>query len=420
MCRKTQPRSHGYRIVAWVIFALLVGHGWSTFSAAAADSRTDDKKIQGYNDQIEKRKNEIEKIKRRLEIYQQRISETRQEANSLRGQIGLIENDIAKRELDIELTRQQIATTNLEIQKTAREIIEQNARIESQRERLRHLLQLIYRDDQVSYLEIMLTNDTLSEFFDYRQRLQDVQAQLQQALGKLKGLQAALELQQGTLTTKQTEEVKFKGVLEEQRQDLAEQATHQTALLRDTERSEKKYAAYVQELKLEQQQVNQDIVGIEKRIREELERKKKESDRLAALGRPGLIWPTDGRYVTAYFHDPEYPYRNIFEHPAVDVRTPQGSAVYAAEAGYVAKVKDGGAKGYSYVMLIHNDGLSTVYGHVSRIDVREGQFVTKGAVIAGSGGTPGTRGAGRLTTGAHIHFEVRVNGIPKNPLNYLP
>ncbi|MDD5109646.1 MAG: peptidoglycan DD-metalloendopeptidase family protein [Patescibacteria group bacterium] len=376
--------------------------------------------VEKLNQQIESQKTEIDKINKRIELYQKRIKESQQEAVNLRGQIKLLDNEMAKKQLDIDLSTKQIAKTNLEIQLTTQEIAGQEERIEKQRSSIRYLLQLVYRSDQVSYLEIILTNNTFSDFYDYYQHLQDIQARLQRSLQKLKGLQTALVLQQDTLKTKKSEDEKLKDTLEQQRRDLAEQSVHQATILKETERSEKKFANYVDQLKVEQQQINQDIVGIEKKIREELKRQQEEADRIAAFGKPRLQWPTNGRYITSYFHDPEYPYRNIFEHPAIDVRTAQGSTVRAAESGYVAKVKDGGAKGYSYLMIVHNDGLSTVYGHVSSFDVQENQFVKQGQVVARSGGTPGTRGAGNLTSGPHLHFEVRNNGIPVNPLSYLP
>lgn len=70
-------------------------------------------------------------------------------------------------------------------------------------------------------------------------------------------------------------------------------------------------------------------------------------------------------------------------------------------------------------MIIHANGLSTVYGHVNKIFVSEGDFVVQGDPIGASGAMPGTCGSGPFTTGPHMHFEVRLNGIPVDPLGYL-
>ena len=169
--------------------------------------------------------------------------------------------------------------------------------------------------------------------------------------------------------------------------------------------------------KAEQENANASIIAAEQKIRQKLA--EQQGINGLKFNDAGFVWPVPQNVITAYFHDPEYPYRHIFEHPAIDIRAGQGTAIRAAATGYVAKAKNAGY-GYSYIMLVHGDGLSTVYGHVSGIAVEADQFVAQGQVIGYSGGMPGTPGAGYLTTGPHLHFEVRLNGIPVNPLSYLP
>ena len=137
-------------------------------------------------------------------------------------------------------------------------------------------------------------------------------------------------------------------------------------------------------------------------------------------GASDITWPISGRTITTGFHDPDYPYRKIIgEHPAIDIRAPQGSTLKAAGDGYIARVKFDGSTSYSYIMIIHNNGLSTVYGHVSSVSVAVDQYVHQGDVIGRTGGAPHGTGSGAFTTGPHLHFEVRKDGIPVNPLNYL-
>jgi murein DD-endopeptidase MepM/ murein hydrolase activator NlpD len=99
-------------------------------------------------------------------------------------------------------------------------------------------------------------------------------------------------------------------------------------------------------------------------------------------------------------------------HPGIDIGVPTGTPIHAAGSGTV--VWCGWMSGYgNLVMIDHHNGLATLYGHQSRVAVACGQNVTTGDVIGYSGCTG-------FCTGPHVHFEVRANGTPVDPLGYLP
>ncbi len=135
---------------------------------------------------------------------------------------------------------------------------------------------------------------------------------------------------------------------------------------------------------------------------------------------PSFEWPVEATLgVSAHFHDASYKKRFGMEHEAIDIPVLQGSPIYAAAPGAVVKVSDNG-KGYNSIVISHEGHFSTLYGHVSSFLVKEGDVVFAGEPIALSGGTPGTNGAGRMTTGAHLHFEMLKDGQHVDPLLYLP
>lgn len=118
-------------------------------------------------------------------------------------------------------------------------------------------------------------------------------------------------------------------------------------------------------------------------------------------------WPLDGEIeITAGFLDPEYQRLLGRRHDGVDLKAPQGTNILAPTEGTVYKVSEQGY-GYSSIILRHHEqNLYSVYGHVSEILVLEGESVTQSQIIAKTGGTPGTIGAGDWTTGPHLHWAV--------------
>ncbi len=141
-----------------------------------------------------------------------------------------------------------------------------------------------------------------------------------------------------------------------------------------------------------------------------------------AVGSPGdvrVLWPVEpDAGISAGFLDAGYEQRFGIPHNAIDIPVPQGSAIRSAADGVVDTIVDNGL-GYSYIIVKH-DGFATLYGHASNFFVAEGDEVRQGDVLAASGGMPGTPGAGVLTTGPHLHFEVIREGKRIDPLAVLP
>ena len=137
------------------------------------------------------------------------------------------------------------------------------------------------------------------------------------------------------------------------------------------------------------------------------------------LGNNPLTWPVDPRYISAYYHDADYFESVGSEHEAIDIPAAQGTEIKAPMAGYIYFVNSPTATGYGYFAIKHPNGFMTVYGHVSEINVSKYDFVEKGQVIGLSGGAPGTKGAGPMSSGAHLHFEVWQNRETVDPLRFM-
>jgi len=399
---------------------LIVGFLLANFFIVPALAQEEGEDISELNTRIEEREREINILQKEIDAYAEQIKAKQAEAKGLRNQIAILDNQIAKVNLDIEATEARIEQTNLEIQKINLAITELEKQITSQKKKIAEYIRLIYKTDQVSYLEVILVNESFSDFFDQLKYTQQIHNDLKSSLNKLKNSKQDLEIQKSNWEEKAKLEEELKDQLQQQRSELTEKNTAQEILLIQARLTERQYQNYQYQLQLEQQQINADIVTLEKEVRQKLEARELQ-ERFQDFGPARLAWPVSpDRGISAYFHDPDYPFRYIFEHPAVDIRAYQGTPIKAPESGYVARVQFRGDKSYAYIMLIHNDGISTVYGHISATYVKEDEYVSKGQTIGLTGGLPGSKGAGNLSTGPHLHFEVRLNGIPVNPLEYLP
>lgn len=385
----------------------------------SVDTDENKEEIDELSNQIAEKKDKIKQLEASIEVYKKKIAQTRLESVSLSNQLSILDNRLLQVELDIEITENKLDTLKLEIEVLDFNIKDKEASISKQKKIIAELIRTIQQNTDRSYIEIFAAYSSFSDFYNRLQYLETVEKDISRSAKALRIAKQEIEEKKA-----QKEEIKksyeeLNTRLANQKKDLEEQARYKSDLLAQTHASELTFNSLVGNLKSQYQQVENEISGIEQQVRKKLE----EQDKLGGVNDvdPGLLtWPTQSRYITCPFHDPDYPFRYIFEHSGIDIRASQGTPLKAAASGYVARAKHCSSSScYSYVMIVHSGGLSTVYGHMSSIVVSEDQFVTRGDIIGYSGGRPGTVGAGPFVTGPHLHFEVRKDGIPVNPLGYL-
>ncbi len=382
------------------------------FSFVVVAWASDDISVDDLNKQIDQQRSKIEELTKKIEEYKNSINSNRQQALSLKNQISIIDNQIGKTDLELQLKEEEAKELQLKIDQTNSLIKEIENQTDLEKDKLGQIIRLMSRYDDQDYLAILLANESFSNFFDQVKYSADLQKNLQKTVNKLKESKEKFNEENKKLAVEKESLSEILNKLESTKDILGRQKGDKNKLVTATQKSEKKFQLLVDDLKKEQAAANAQVASLEKKLREALA-KKGDKEKFNSLSNAVLVWPTTSRRITATFYDPTYPYRNLFEHSGIDLGIPQGTPVKAAEAGYVAKVALGTKWYGNYIMIIHGGNITTLYAHLKSVNVAQDQYIGRGELIGYSGNTG-------FSSGPHLHFEVRANGIPVNPLNYLP
>lgn len=348
---------------------------------------------------LAKGKTDVEKVKQSLEKSKADLS---QYVSELDAQVVSIEDKIAD-------LKGQIAVKEKQIEETQKDLEEAIEIKDHQYECMKKRVQAVYEQGDSFYLELLLNSKGLGDFLNQMDYIEDLTKyddrmfkEYAETVEYVKVCEQELEEEEELLqATKTAAEEEQKAVEELISQKQAEIAAVQDEIV-DQERAIREYEAEIAEQ-------NATISELERIVAEE----KKALENMRVYDGGAFCWPCPAyTKVSSDFGNRIHPTLkiNLF-HNGVDLAAPAGSNILAAYDGEVVSASYTGAMG-NYVMLDHGGGLYTVYMHASKLNVKEGQEVKRGDVIAFVGST------GR-STGNHLHFSVRVNGEYVSPWNYI-
>jgi murein DD-endopeptidase MepM/ murein hydrolase activator NlpD len=365
--------------------------------------------------QVKEKQKTVQALDKTIQRYQDQAKQQATMALTLKNQLDQLENAIATQQAKIQRSQELLALLALQITETAQHVTHDEAVLRVRQALLEEALTAVDRADQTSGFLSFFEQSSFSSYIAEQEDVQTLQRAVLQAMNETKAAKQAHEQAQKELEDKHAAADVERLSFQAEKDRLEEQKQAKESLIVQTQNKESEFQRVVGELRVQQQSEAEAQRALEERLKEKLD----SSDETLARGDILLQWPIHPQKgISAQFHDQSYPFRALFEHPGIDLPTPVGTPVHAAAGGYVAWNRTGKQYG-NYVMIVHPGGIATVYAHLSQFGAQPDTYVERGQVIGYSGGRPGDQGAG-LSTGAHLHFEVRQNGIPVNPENFLP
>lgn len=346
---------------------------------------------------LTQKRQQWQQVQRRLQQERARLQAARQKERHVLADLERLDRDHEQAERRLAVLERRLRDVRAKAQATGTEVAASYGRLARQRRKLTQRLRDYYKWGRTGYVDVLLAAADFPEFVSrvyligrvFRADAQLLETMDQEAT-RWRALQERLEREQ--------EDVEL--VLAQvhiQKTEIEKKTAARQALLHEIQQERAVFEQLVQELEEESRHLETLIRRMQVSMR-----------RPVVASRGNLIWPLVGD-ITSQFGLRRHPvFRLVQMHNGVDIAGAMGTPVAAAGDGQV--IFAGWFGGYGKLVVVdHGGGLSTLYGHLSEIVVEEGTAVGRGQVI-------GRVGMTGYTTGPHLHFEIRIDGRPVNPM----
>lgn len=358
--------------------------------------------VDQLKDRISDRNTKIQELEKEIAQYQDELEVVGEEKQTLTSEVKTLDISRQKISTDIKLTQNKIDSTNYQIQELSLGIDDKEKNISKNTEVIAESIRTMNEIESDSLIEIVLSNNDISGFLNQIETLQQFQSKMRDDVKRLTGLKEDL-VDTKTQTQKKKEDLAdFKGDLSDQKYVLDINRKDKNTLLEITENKESNYQNLLDEKVAARKAFERELLDLESQLQIEID-----TSKIAKAGKGVLAWPLDNIKVTQYFGNTQFAQAGGYNgsgHNGIDFRASQGTKVKAALTGVVTAVGNTDAVPgcYSYgkfLMIKHNNGLTTLYAHMSFISVKKGDTVITGDTIGYSGNTG-------YSTGPHLHFGV--------------
>ena len=383
-------------IIAVALAAIAVGLV-PVFAGAAPTS------LEQTREKIKTAKKQKASLKDQIASLDGRLTAIDDQLARLGDQIGAVREKLGITQDKLDVLQQQLALKRRELRRAQDELV-------TERDNFEQRVVIAYKTDDLSYVDVVLASTSFEDLLSRVSVVRDLITGNDELVGGLEDTRDQVAREKRAVAEKEHGVQKAVDDLEEQSQKLAAlqaaQAAQRAASLALRKQKNGQLKKVTGNLALLEQQENQLLA---------------ESQALGGIiagaqgaggGTGSMMWPVNAPVISPYGYriHPILHYRKL--HTGIDLAVGYGVPIHAADSGTVIYATWMG--GYGNVIIVdHGGGISTLYAHQSSLALGNGARVSRGQVIGYVGSTG-------FSTGPHLHFEVRVNGNPVDPMGYLP
>ncbi len=356
---------------------------------------------------ITKLQDEIAAKRQQLKDNQNKLTGIEKEVNNVRLELLDLSSEIDGKNAELESLNSNLEKVTNTLEENQKKITKTIDAQEGAEDLLRIRLRSVYENGSANTWELLFSSNTIMDFFKKKKIIEDITEYDKTLINSvsnqkdyLNGLKKDIELQKIKLEQLTYDKEKTAKALELSKSNL-EYKTNQLN-------------SNIKVLNALNASLQQEEKALDKKLEQEIIKLQQQSGQI--VSEKGFVWPFPAcSYVSCG-------YGGYVGHVGMDIAPNINQAnknIVAAKSGKVIRVVTGKRNTYpwsydygNYIIIDHGKGQSTLYAHLAYVNVSYGQFVTQGQKIGGCGNTG-------YSTGTHLHFEVRINGVAKNPANYV-
>jgi murein DD-endopeptidase MepM/ murein hydrolase activator NlpD len=360
---------------------------------------------------------ELQRVRNREESARDRFNTAQREYQSAVDELRRVDGELERAQAELGLAEQRAETTRLEVEQAEQDIRTAQGALEERRAQFETRVVAAFKYGQMSLTDVFVGARNINDVLVTSSFVSAVVQNDRTMVDEMTTLLADLSARRAEA---QALRVAAQHALDEAQRieaDVTARYQEQRRLTDQVNRTQTQLARSLRELREDADAIEEHLKALEasQRLIERQLRDAEAAERDGrAVGDTGSGWlkPTNG-WLSSGFGNRLHPILKTTRlHAGVDLAASTGTPIVASRGGTVTFV--GWMSGYgNTVIVFHGSGTATLYAHMSAFSVQEGQYIAQGGRL-GAVGMTGT------ATGPHLHFEVRINGVPQNPCGYIP